>query len=146
GGYPTGLVATAIAVLLAAPMLWLFAFGAALLGRPARRDDEFAPPEAYEEDTAEIDDTSESMLALGAVTHWFLSARAFLRRRLAAMRTADEFGLEAPQASGWRRAAERVEFAEQQEARVSNGGRARIEPEFFAAMVSGGRGQAPAVD
>ncbi|TIS14736.1 MAG: DNA translocase FtsK, partial [Mesorhizobium sp.] len=41
-----------------------------------------------------------------------------------------------PRASAWRRAAERVESAEYAESRMSPGGRARVEPEFFAAMVN----------
>jgi S-DNA-T family DNA segregation ATPase FtsK/SpoIIIE len=142
GGYPTGVFATVLAVLFALPALWLFAFGAALLSRQATVEEDFASPEAYEEDADEEDDTNEGILALGAVTHWFLSARGFVRRRLAAMRTRDDDYLDnLGRTSGWRQAAERVDHAERQEARFSPDGRARVEPEFFAAMVSGGRAQ-----
>ncbi|RUW51363.1 DNA translocase FtsK, partial [Mesorhizobium sp. M8A.F.Ca.ET.021.01.1.1] len=49
----------------------------------------------------------------------------------------DEFEPEMePRASAWRRAAERVESAEFAESRMSQDGRARVEPEFFAAMVN----------
>ncbi|MFD2052443.1 DNA translocase FtsK, partial [Mesorhizobium calcicola] len=41
-----------------------------------------------------------------------------------------------PRPSAWRRAAERVESAEFAESRMSQDGRARVEPEFFAAMVN----------
>src|SRR5690606_12521885 len=39
GGYPTGLLATVLAAVFALPALWLFAFGAALLSRPAYVED-----------------------------------------------------------------------------------------------------------
>ncbi|TJW75476.1 MAG: DNA translocase FtsK, partial [Mesorhizobium sp.] len=63
---------------------------------------------------------------------------AWMHRRAARRRQErDEFEppME-PRASAWRRAAERVESAEYAEARMSPGGRARVEPEFFAAMVN----------
>src|SRR5690606_38081794 len=77
-------------------------------------------------------------LALGAITHWWLSLRAYMRRRAARRHDHDDnFGFEdAPRESAWRRAAERVEVAEIAEARMSSNGRARVEPEFFAAMVN----------
>ena len=85
GGYPTGLAAIVTGALFAAPTLWLLAHAAAVTGmpaadrsgtRPAPRGDAVADDEE-EEDEAE----STGMLALGALTHWLLSARAFLRRR-----------------------------------------------------------------
>jgi S-DNA-T family DNA segregation ATPase FtsK/SpoIIIE len=144
GGYPTGLLATMLAVLFAAPALWLFVYGSALI---SRRNgfavaEEPARPEPVDQDAilfeADEDDDNEGILALGALTHWWLSLRAWMRRRAAARRRErDEFepALE-PRASAWRRAAERVEVAERAEARMSAGGRARVEPEFFASMVS----------
>ena len=102
-------------------------------GRPRRAQQQDRARRPFDDD----DDDDEGILALGAITHWWLSARAFVRRAAARCGRKDEFGLadEAAQ-SGWRRAAERVEFAEVAEARVSANGRARVEPEFFAAMVS----------
>ncbi|MBZ9726241.1 DNA translocase FtsK [Mesorhizobium sp. CO1-1-11] len=143
GGYPTGLVASVLAIVLAAPALWLFAHGAALLGRkngfavmeePAAadpREDELL----FDNDEDEGD---EGILALGAITHWWLSFRAWMHRRAVRRRQErDEFEPEMePRASAWRRAAERVESAEFAEQRMSHDGRARVEPEFFAAMVN----------
>ncbi|WP_421915602.1 DNA translocase FtsK [Mesorhizobium sp.] len=143
GGYPTGIIASIIAVLLASPTVWLFAYGAALIARKngfaVLEQPEAADPRDQDEVLFERDEDDDNggMLALGAVTHWWLSLRAYLRRRAA--RRMEEDGLE-PQMearpSAWRRAAERVESAEFAESRMSADGRARVEPEFFAAMVN----------
>ncbi|RWO24344.1 DNA translocase FtsK [Mesorhizobium sp.] len=141
GGYPTGLIASVLAVLLAAPALWLFAYGSALIARrngfavleqPAAADPRDQDDLLFDNDEDEGD---EGILALGAITHWWLSLRAYLRRRAARRRERDDFEPE-PRASAWRRAAERVESAEFAESRMSADGRARVEPEFFAAMVN----------
>lgn len=73
GGYPTGLIATVIGVLLIAPAIWLFAFGAGLLNR----ENGFAvvnpkpKPDMREQDFASFDDEdedeNEGVLALGAI-------------------------------------------------------------------------------
>ena len=141
GGYPTGLVATVIGVLLLGPALWLFAYGAGLLNR----QNGFAvingkpKPDMREQDFASLEDDdeeeSESVLALGAITHWWLSFRAYMRRRAAKRQELDGFDLPVRRGNAWRQAAERVESAERAEARVSTSGRARVEPEFFAQMV-----------
>ncbi|GLS39823.1 DNA translocase FtsK [Mesorhizobium tianshanense] len=143
GGYPTGLIASVLAVLLAAPALWLFAYGSALIARkngfavleqPAEPDTRDQDDLLFDNDEDEGD---EGILALGAITHWWLSLRAYLRRRAARRQERDDFEPEMePRASAWRRAAERVESAEFAEARMSADGRARVEPEFFAAMVN----------
>src|SRR5690606_13707574 len=136
GGYPTGFLATLLAVLLVAPALYLFAYGSGLHARkngfavliPARPKPKAEEPAAFDEDEEEDDG---GILALGAITHWWLSSRAFLRRATARFRRHDEFEIdERDRASGWRRAAERVESAERAEARFSADGRARVEPEF----------------
>ncbi|RWO57745.1 DNA translocase FtsK [Mesorhizobium sp.] len=141
GGYPTGLIASVLAVLLAAPALWLFAYGSALIARrngfavleqPAAADPRNQDDLLFDNDEDEGD---EGILALGAITHWWLSLRAYLRRRAARRRERDDFEPE-PRASAWRRAAERVESAEFAESRMSADGRARVEPEFFAALVN----------
>ncbi|RWO82906.1 MAG: DNA translocase FtsK [Mesorhizobium sp.] len=141
GGYPTGLIASVLAVLLAAPALWLFAYGSALIARrngfavleqPAAADPRDQDDLLFDNDEDEGD---EGILALGAITHWWLSLRAYLRRRAARRREREDFEPE-PRASAWRRAAERVESAEFAESRMSADGRARVEPEFFAAMVN----------
>ena len=120
GQYPGGMLATILAALLAAPTLWLSAFGAGLLSR----ENGFAPmtsPRRKSEpaDDDNDDEDSEGILALGAITHWWLSARSFVRRRMAARRQAErEVGdIEFPAA----------------ESRFKLFGRsadARIEPEF----------------
>lgn len=142
GGYPTGLIASVLAVLLAAPALWLFAYGSALIARkngfavleqPAAADPRDQDDLLFDNDEDEGD---EGILALGAITHWWLSLRAYLRRRAARRRERDDFEPEMERASAWRRAAERVESAEFAESRMSADGRARVEPEFFAAMVN----------
>ncbi|TIX53074.1 MAG: cell division protein FtsK, partial [Mesorhizobium sp.] len=100
-----------------------------------------AAPEPRDQDDLlfdnDEDEGDEGILALGAITHWWLSLRAYLRRRAARRREHDDFEPEMePRASAWRRAAERVESAEFAESRMSADGRARVEPEFFAAMVN----------
>ena len=126
-----------------APTLWLFAHGSALIARKnGFAVQEPAAPDPRDQDDLlfdnDEDEGDEGILALGAITHWWLSLRAYLRRRAARRREErDEYEPEMePRASAWRRAAERVELAEFAEARMSAAGRARVEPEFFAAMVN----------
>ncbi|MER9856489.1 MULTISPECIES: DNA translocase FtsK [unclassified Mesorhizobium] len=143
GGYPTGLIASIIAILLSAPALWLFAHGSALIGRKngfaVMEDEPAADPR--EDDLLfdnDEDEGDEGILALGAITHWWLSLRAWMHRRaLRRRQERDEYEPKMEQRStAWRRAAERVESAEFAEQRMSQDGRARVEPEFFAAMVN----------
>ncbi|MBO6724365.1 MAG: DNA translocase FtsK [Rhizobiaceae bacterium] len=79
GGYPTGLSAILIALLLGAPTLWLTAYASALIGREPGYEDVDDFDEEFEDDDAS---DSEGLLALGALTHWWLSMRGFMRRRL----------------------------------------------------------------
>src|SRR5690606_28502522 len=125
GGYPTGFLATLLAVLLVGPAAYLFAYGSGLRARrhgfaviaPARPKQKIEEEPAFDD---EDEDDDGGVLALGAITHWWLSARAFLRRTTARFRRYDEFEIdERDRASGWRRAAERVESAERDEARFS---------------------------
>ncbi|SMH57789.1 DNA translocase FtsK [Mesorhizobium australicum] len=86
GGYPTGIAAMLIAVVLAGPALWLLAFASGITGRQAVSQDRPASSrkaaeeddELYAED--EDDEQSGGMLALGAIAHWWLSGRAWVRR------------------------------------------------------------------
>ncbi|HWK64545.1 MAG TPA: DNA translocase FtsK [Rhizobiaceae bacterium] len=120
GAYPRGMVSIVVGVILAAPALWLFAFGSGLLHRPGglgavitERENLRTAESVLDEDD---DDEDEGMLALGAVAHWWLSARAFFRRHLggrlplprARHDDADEYDLPAPR----------------------GGSRGRIEPDF----------------
>jgi len=80
GGYPSGFQAAIVAAILAAPTLWLFLHGAGLHGSgelPSALDEDDADED--EEDIAE----SRAALVMGAVTHWWLSLRAFARRSAA---------------------------------------------------------------
>ncbi|RWQ13492.1 MAG: cell division protein FtsK, partial [Mesorhizobium sp.] len=104
--------------------LWLFAYGSALIARrngfavleqPAAADPRNQDDLLFDNDEDEGD---EGILALGAITHWWLSLRAYLRRRAARRRERDDFEPE-PRASAWRRAAERVESAEFAQSRMS---------------------------
>ncbi|RWD96301.1 MAG: hypothetical protein EOS76_38465, partial [Mesorhizobium sp.] len=82
-----------------------------------------AAPDPREQDEMlfdeDEDEGDEGILALGAVTHWWLSFRAFLHRRAERRRRErDEFEPPMqPKSSAWRRAAERVESAEFAESR-----------------------------
>ncbi|WP_230980146.1 DNA translocase FtsK [Oryzicola mucosus] len=148
GGYPTGVAAWAIAIVLAGPVLFLFAYASGLVWRRNgfARQDAKSERQQREEDLATLDegeeDDRERFVALGVITHWWLSARAWMHRRAVRRREREEqeFGLPAKRESAWRQAAERVESAERDEARietrVTEAGRARVEPEFFAAIVA----------
>ena len=142
GGYPTGLAAWLIASVLALPVLFLFAYGSGLVLRDhgfARRD-AARERDVREQDLASFDEDEEGsgFAFFGIAAHWWLSFRAWMHRRAARKRSREEaeFGLPAKRGNAWRQAAERVESAERAEARVSEQGRARVEPEFFASMVS----------
>ncbi|MET3661606.1 DNA translocase FtsK [Aquamicrobium ahrensii] len=152
GGYPTGLFAAGVIAFLAVPALWLFAYGSALI----RRRNGFAIMEPEEDEELDQgasqfgdddeDDDGRGSLVLGMLAHWWMSARAWTHRHMPSRRAADDGYFETPEqsrASAWRRAAERVESAEMEEARMIRGGNARVEPEFFAEMV---RQRAPSLD
>lgn len=143
GGYPTGIIASIIAMMLIAPAVWLFAYGSALIARKNGFAvmERSAEPDPREDDLLfdeDEDEGDEGILALGAITHWWLSFRAWMHRRaVRRQQERDEYEPEMEQRStAWRRAAERVESAEFAESRMSPDGRARVEPEFFAAMVN----------
>ncbi len=91
GGYPSGLTAFLMASLFFVPAAWLGLYGAGVTrrggaapARPRRR------PAAPVEDADEIDEDMDDIDAdddeagasplIGALTHWWLSARAFVRR------------------------------------------------------------------
>jgi S-DNA-T family DNA segregation ATPase FtsK/SpoIIIE len=149
GGYPNGWVAGLIALVLASPAIWLFAYGSALI----RRSNGFARtlPEPTRVVTAapdvdsllddDDDDTGTVSVLIGKMAHMWLSARFFLRRNFASARERPAKAQKQIDADGdslWRRAARNVESAEQEEMRLTPQGRARIEPEFFASMVKDG--------
>jgi len=126
GGYPTGLFAVLVMLLLAAPAAWLVAYGSGLIRRVEKpaivlADRKVPPPSGLLEDDDEEDD-DRAVLAFGAVTHWWLSARAFLRRSLARRREVAE------------EAYEHEEPVMEAPARPSRS-RERIEPEFSTLSV-----------
>ncbi|VVT34609.1 DNA translocase FtsK [Hoeflea sp. EC-HK425] len=77
GGFPSGLVAVILGVLIAPVACWLLVFGAGLTGRPVIVEDIDEP---VVEDDDELDEASSGSLILGAVTHAWYTTRARLRR------------------------------------------------------------------
>ncbi|MEO3389413.1 DNA translocase FtsK [Mesorhizobium sp. CAU 1741] len=91
GGYPTGASAILTTAVYAVPALWLLAFACGLLGRitaeeaPSATSTKRRKAQVVEEDDdeEEFEEGGGFAAALGAVTHWWLYARAFVRRRTA---------------------------------------------------------------
>ena len=122
GEYPSGLAAIFVGIGLAAPGLWLFAYGAGLIRRRDARDAGDGAPDTAQDDE-DVDD--EGILALGALVHWWLSARAFVRRnfrRIAAERPVLSRTPEYDEA----------DFDLPSERRAPVAARGRVEPEFEA--------------
>ncbi|ECI7685811.1 cell division protein FtsK, partial [Salmonella enterica subsp. enterica] len=146
GAYPTGLAGMIIAMLLLAPALALLAFASGIIARgpgPVREKEQ-----RHEEVVDDEDEEGERaswlampLLVMGSLTHSWYTMRAFFRRKMSSWqdRKAADLELTRQERGGWRRAAQQVDLAEMQEGRVSSDGRARVEPEFFAQMVSGQR-------
>ncbi|BCH30131.1 DNA translocase FtsK [Mesorhizobium sp. L-8-10] len=130
GTYPRGILSIGVGAVIALPALWLFAFGSGLLYRPGGLGAVLAEGEPVRTAEAVLDedddDEDEGILALGAVTHWWLSARAFLRRHLPG-HGSDGFGGSSRQARG--RTGEGDDFELQAPRRGVAAGH-RIEPEF----------------
>ena len=87
GGYPQGILGFVVAALLFAPGLWLMFFGAGLIGRRPVVAAEEEIRETFsdfdDEDVDEDEDRiSKGAVIMGFVTHWWLSARAFVHRKL----------------------------------------------------------------
>src|SRR5690606_23208101 len=90
GGYPTGAAAILTVAVFIGPALWLLAFAATLTGGlraaapsaawPARKQ----ARAVEDEDSGEAGDARAGFVAaaMGAATHWWLSAQACARRRL----------------------------------------------------------------
>ena len=86
GGYPRGWTAILVGAFLALPAAWLFFYGAGMIDRapaeaPAptvKMPGRTADAEPFDPD--EDEDEDDRVLALGALTHWWLSTRAFARR------------------------------------------------------------------
>ncbi len=130
GGYPTGFLAVLSGLVLAPLAVVALLYGAGVLWRatPAAAS---GPARRPQDDDEDLDD-DEGGLALGALTHWWLSAKAFARRRLS--------GLELPR-TRWSRAHESFEdddafetdpLAGYAPGRERTGGDMRVEPGFGA--------------
>ncbi len=84
GTFPRGGLAMILVAILAIPTLWVFAFASGI----TYRDSEPAMPKKSTRHVAEEDDYDDEededegggLLALGALTHWFLSTKALFRR------------------------------------------------------------------
>jgi S-DNA-T family DNA segregation ATPase FtsK/SpoIIIE len=140
GSYPTGLAGMIIALLLMGPALALFAYGASIVARepaPVREEASTADEEDDDREDARGGILTIPLLLLGGMTHSWLTLRASIRRKMAGWqdRKSADLTLTKQDRGGWRRAAQQVDLAEMQEGRVSNDGRARVEPEFFAQVV-----------
>src|SRR5690606_31666763 len=83
GDYPSGIVATVVAVVLAAPGLWLFLYASGLIARSSP----LLPAHHAADDDAEDDYTERrGSLFLGALTHMWLSLRGSIKRTLGGTR------------------------------------------------------------
>ncbi|MGY6710427.1 MAG: DNA translocase FtsK 4TM domain-containing protein [Rhizobiaceae bacterium] len=93
GGYPSGFLGFLVGAALFVPTAWLGLFGAGILSRTepvkakakrSRRQPVVEETEMEDEpfDEDEDDDQDRGLPLLGAMTHWWLSARAFVRRRI----------------------------------------------------------------
>jgi len=87
GGFPHGTPALVIAAILLVPSLILCAFASGLTGRaqpltsPARpKARKPVQEEVYDDEDEDAEEEREGFYALGAVTHWYLSARATMHR------------------------------------------------------------------
>ncbi|MEZ5812429.1 MAG: DNA translocase FtsK [Rhizobiaceae bacterium] len=86
GAYPSGWLAALLGALLLAPATWLFCFGAGIVDRQEPEADPEPARDAVEIHDDPLFEPEEEErggnLLLGAVTHWWLSFRAFAGRRL----------------------------------------------------------------
>ena len=86
GGSPTGWIAALCAAILVAPTVWLMLFATGLIGRIPVSEDGVTSERDEIDDAQQDPEESSGVLALGAVVHWWLSLRAFVRRTFAAAR------------------------------------------------------------
>jgi len=77
GGFPSGLVAVILGLLIAPVVGWLMLFGAGLIGRAAVDESGEAPVAEEDEDADEV---SSGSLVLGAITHAWFTTRGRMRR------------------------------------------------------------------
>ena len=128
GGYPHGLIAAAMGVVLAVPAVGLLLFGSGLTGRISESDWwHSAGNELREEEADDEEDEDDGAVAFGLVTHWWLTGRAHFRRLAAALgrKTAPPIEYEAPYDLNEE---EFVPLGEPAAPRAA--GRVRVEPSF----------------
>ncbi|GAA0598015.1 DNA translocase FtsK [Paenochrobactrum glaciei] len=89
GVFPHGAIASVIALVLLFPAIWLCAFAGGLTGRKngliksgAQPADDAEPEDYdyYDEDEEDDEPAPSRFQFVGAVTHWYLSAQALMRR------------------------------------------------------------------
>lgn len=86
GAYPTGMLATILGCIFAVPTAWLMMFASGLVGHrevaEPDEDDVPAPPRrnATQDDDEDDDGGFASFLALGALTHYWYTGQAQIRR------------------------------------------------------------------
>ena len=84
GAYPTGFLALLLGLLLLAPSLWLFGFGAGIVDRGTVEDPEPIRDSIEVHDDPLLDDEEHEgrgNLILGALVHWWYSLRGLVARR-----------------------------------------------------------------
>ncbi|MEK1855823.1 MAG: DNA translocase FtsK [Phyllobacterium sp.] len=85
GAFPRGGLAMILVAILALPTLWVFGFASGITYRDtepavAKKSTRHVADEDDYDDEDEDDREGGGLLALGAVTHWFLSTKALFRR------------------------------------------------------------------
>ena len=80
GAYPTGWVAIVSAVVTGLPAAWLMLFAAGLIRRDATTNERADMAEDRDQEEEDEEEDDDGILALGALTHWWLSTCAFVRR------------------------------------------------------------------
>ncbi len=88
GTFPHGAIASVIALVLLIPATWLCAFAGGLTGRKngliksgaSSSPDEASDADYYEDDEDDDEQAHSRFQFVGAVTHWYLSAQALMRR------------------------------------------------------------------
>ncbi|MEQ8741076.1 MAG: DNA translocase FtsK, partial [Hoeflea sp.] len=79
GGFPSGIVAVILGVLLLPPAGWLLLFGAGLIGRTGA-ETIAAAPQAHDEILEDDEALGRAALMLGALTHGWYTVRGRVRR------------------------------------------------------------------
>jgi S-DNA-T family DNA segregation ATPase FtsK/SpoIIIE len=78
GGFPSGIVAVILGLLLMPPSLWLLGFGAGLIGRETIAETDEADTDA--DQTGDDEPVSRAALLFGAITHGWYTLRGRFRR------------------------------------------------------------------